>query len=111
MNESKDAKRVIAKYEVQSLNFCKNFLAEDSVKVILCNHLDKEGEYISESFVESLRAITTEVISALRKEDLQQPERKDYWKMELDRRIAEENLELHVNEGESNYQRKILPWE
>ena len=58
----------------------------------MCCELHKEGEFISESFVESLREITTETIQNLRKEDVRPPDRKDYWKMELERRLAEDNL-------------------
>jgi hypothetical protein len=94
------------------MKFYQMFLAREGVKVVLCCELDTEGEFISESFVESLREITTETICDLRKEDVRPPERKDYWKFELERRLAEDNLKLHINEEvATNYQRKILPWE
>jgi len=54
---------------------------------VLSCELDKEGEFITESFVEALRNITTETICAMRKEDQRPPDRKDYWKYELERRL------------------------
>jgi endo-1,4-beta-D-glucanase Y len=95
---------VLEKYEERTLSFYKTFLAQDGARVTLSMALDSEGEFISESFVEQIRQITTEHIAALRKEDLRNPDRKDYWKLEFERRIKEENLQLHINqELTSNY--------
>lgn len=85
--DSKDVQRVLAKYEERTLVWYEAFLKNDGARAILTCPLDKEGEHISESFVEAFRKITTEEVCAVRKEGLRDPVRSDYWKMELERRI------------------------
>ena len=59
----------------------EQMLARDGVELVLCHRLTEHGEFVGEPFVETLRSITTEVISEYRREDFRPPEKKDFWKM------------------------------
>ena len=37
--------------------------------MVVCSKIDKDGEYISESFVDALKNLTSEIIGEMRKEE------------------------------------------
>ena len=85
---------------------------------IISTQIDEYGEFIRKPFVETLREVTAEILTELRRVNgfaaIQQGERADYWQRELKAREEAGQLNLQVTSfaGEKdNYQRKILPWE
>lgn len=87
-------------------------LNKDGVDIVLSTKISKEGEYVGAPLVETLKTLTTEVMSEYRALDYIPIERKDWWKEEFERRKTEGEFELVMNEESGqNYQKKILPWE
>ena len=80
MANSKDVEKINKRYE-RDLNRLDQLLESDGVDQVLSHPLNAQGEYCGESFVETLRQITSELISEFRREDVHPAEQKDWWKM------------------------------
>ena len=78
--QSRDAKKMFTKYAKDFDGYERLCLANDGVDVVLSTSISKEGEYISEPLIQTLRTITTEVMCEYRHEDYIPIERKDWWK-------------------------------
>ena len=50
-------------------------------QVTLTTPLDSFGEFLSEGFVEHIKDVTSEVVSAIRKQDLNPTKIEDLWKL------------------------------
>ena len=61
-------------------------LRNDGVDIVLSTKISIEGEYVGVPLIETLRTLTTEVMSEYRREDYVPIERKDWWKEEFERR-------------------------
>ena len=66
--------------------------------VVLSVRISQEGEFVGVPLIETLRTITTEVMCEYRREDYIPIERKDWWKVEFERRKEEGEFQLVVNE-------------
>ena len=68
------------KYAGDFAGFERMCLEKNGLDVILSTKIAKEGEYVSLPLIETLRTITTEVMSEYRALDYIPVERKDWWK-------------------------------
>lgn len=59
---------------------------------ILTTPLDKQGEYIGKPVVEAIKVAISEMLSEYRAADITPIEKKDWWKIELERRQEEEDF-------------------
>ena len=66
--------------------------------VVLSVRISQEGEFVGVPLIETLRTITTEVMCEYRREDYIPIERKDWWKVEFERRKEEGEFQLVMNE-------------
>ena len=66
--------------------------------VVLSVKISQEGEFVGVPLIETLRTITTEVMCEYRREDYIPIERKDWWKVEFERRKEEGEFQLVMNE-------------
>ena len=80
LSQSRDAKKMFTKYAKDFDGYERLCLANDGVDVVLSTSISKEGEYISEPLIQTLRTITTGVMCEYRHEDYIPIERKDWWK-------------------------------
>ena len=80
LKQSKDVQRMFMKYAKDLDVFEQLCLHQDGVDIVLSSKINKEGEYVGQPLVETLRTITTEVLCEYRKEDYVPLEKKDWWK-------------------------------
>ena len=66
--------------------------------MVLSVKISQEGEFVGVPLIETLRTITTEVMCEYRREDYIPIERKDWWKVEFERRKEEGEFQLVMNE-------------
>jgi len=81
LNAAKDVQKMIGKYSVIISTLEFSVKSQEGVHVTLNHKIDKYGEFISKSFIETLREITTECITELRSNDSIPIDREDYWKV------------------------------
>ena len=80
LGQSKDVQKMFRKYAKDFDGFENMCLGQEGVDIVLCTKINKEGEFVSEPLVDTLRELTTEVMCEYRKEDYIPIERKDWWK-------------------------------
>ena len=81
LSQSKDAQKMFRRYAKDFDGFEQLCLGNDGVDIILSTQINKEGEYVTQPLVETLRTLTTEAMCEYRKEDYIPIERKDWWKL------------------------------
>lgn len=102
----------MTKYEKEIVEYKKVTAGKDGVEIILTERIDSWGEFCQPGIIDAMKTITTDTISEYRALDNVPSEPKNYWKDEFERRQAKPDFKVHMNEeGSSNYQRKILPWD
>jgi hypothetical protein len=103
LSKNKDCQKVIKRYneEIQRMESVLNESSLGGVRIVLGTPIDQQGEFLSQPFVERIKEVTTEIMSAIRNHgDLVVPvKRENLWLEELKRRKEEGNLNLQVNES------------
>lgn len=111
--KNRDTQKLIQRYHLEIMRM-HTVLSIGGVKAILSTPIDQQGEFLSQPFVERIKEVTSEVMSEIRNkgEEPMPIKRESLWKEELKARQDAGEANLQINEAsQSNYQRKILPWE
>ena len=80
LKQSRDVQKMFRKYAKDFDGFEQLCLGADGVNIVLSTIINREGEYVGEPLIKTLRTLTTEVMCEYRAEDYIPIERKDWWK-------------------------------
>lgn len=102
LENSKDIHKILKKYHEQHLAFETLATSTEGAMVTLSTKIDSFGEFLDVPFLEGLKAATSEIITRIRNSDYTPTERKDFWQIELNRRIEEGEFQILAPQNEND---------